>query len=122
MKSKIRVMFESLISCGKPTKGNNKDQGPVVIDEPAGNAQGQRHQDEPKHAQGQGHVVKDEPKNAQIQMVKYEPKKAKEQVEGAFVYRTKITTYRRIIISSRQAKPTRKRPPPPPQTGKVPNK
>ncbi|KAJ8562749.1 hypothetical protein K7X08_031201 [Anisodus acutangulus] len=115
-------MFESLISCGKPTKGNDKDQGPVVIDEPAGNAQGQRHQDEPKHAQGQGHLVIDEPENEQGQ-VKDEPKNAqKEQVEGAFVYRAKVTTYRRIIISSRQPNLPRKRPPPPPQTGKVPNK
>ncbi|XP_059309009.1 uncharacterized protein LOC132060130 isoform X2 [Lycium ferocissimum] len=135
MKSNIRVLFESLISCGKPSKGNDKDQGPVVIDEPETIAQGQKHQDEPKHAQlGQDQMVKHEPENAQGQMVKHEtengqgqmvidePKKAKEQVQETFVYRAHIKTYRRIAITSRQSRPPRKRPPPPPQTGKAPNK
>ncbi|XP_049390220.1 uncharacterized protein LOC125854676 [Solanum stenotomum] len=124
MKSKIRVLFESFISCGKPSKGNDKDQEPVPLDESTIDEQGQRqeleqeHQDKPKdYAQRQGLLVKDEQKNAQLgQMVE----NAKvEQVERVFVMesRVKITTYRNIGTTSQQAKRSRQRPPPGFKTG-----
>ncbi|XP_006346722.1 uncharacterized protein [Solanum tuberosum] len=122
MKSKIRVLFESFISCGKPSKGNDKDQEPVSLDESTVDAQGQRqeqeHQDKPKdYAQRQGLLVKDEQKNAQLgQMVE----NAKvEQVERVFVMesKVKITTYRNIGTTSQQAKRSRQRAPPGFKTG-----
>ncbi|KAL3370361.1 hypothetical protein AABB24_007406 [Solanum stoloniferum] len=121
MKSKIRVLFESFISCGKPSKGNDKHQEPAPLDESTIDAQGQRQeqeQDKPKdYAQRQGLLVKDEQKNAQLgQMVE----NAKvEQVERVFVMesRAKITTYRNIGTTSQQAKRSRQRPPPDFKTG-----
>ncbi|KAM3281020.1 hypothetical protein P3S67_028040 [Capsicum chacoense] len=111
MKSKIRVLFESIISCGKPSKDlsepkNHKDQQSIPTDEFGGNAQAQGHQDEQKHAQ-----------LVQGQMVKNEAKKEKEKVQGFFLRRIKITTYSRIIISSRQAGPPLRRQPPRRKTG-----
>ncbi|KAG5609053.1 hypothetical protein H5410_020334 [Solanum commersonii] len=117
MKSKIRVLFESFISCGNPSKGNDKDQEPAPLDESTIDAQGQRqeHQDKPKdYAQRQGLLVKDEQKNAQLgQMVE------NVKVERVFVMesRVKITTYRNIGTTSQQAKRSRQRPPPGFKTG-----
>ncbi|XP_059309010.1 uncharacterized protein LOC132060131 [Lycium ferocissimum] len=120
MKSKIRVLFESLISCGKPAKGDDKDQGSIVTDDSKHAQQEQEHQkvikDEQKHAQGHGLIVKHEPKIAQGQ-VKDETTKAKEQVQGAFVYRARITAYRKITLSSRQARSPPRRMPRSPPTG-----
>ncbi|XP_055801533.1 uncharacterized protein LOC129870712 [Solanum dulcamara] len=126
MKNKIRIMFESFISCGKPSKGNDKDEKPVSLDESTRNAQGQGkgHQDEPKYyAQSQGLLVKDEPNNAQLgKMVKNEVENPKiEQVERVFVMKSRvhITTYRKIGTTSRQAKRSRQRSPPKFKTGSM---
>ncbi|XP_015072877.1 uncharacterized protein LOC107017116 [Solanum pennellii] len=121
MKSKIRVLFESFISCGKPSKGHDKDQEPVPLDESTINAQGQRQEQHEDDAQSQGVLVKDEQKNAQLgQIVKNEVENAKvEQVERVFVMesRVKITTYRNIGTTSQQAKRSRQRSPPEFKTG-----
>ncbi|MCD9640027.1 hypothetical protein HAX54_025039 [Datura stramonium] len=118
MKSKIRVLFESLISCGKPSKGNDKDhQEPIPIYESPRNAQG-HDQDEPKHTHSQQGVLlgKDESENAQLLgqagqiMVKIEEEYAKvEQVERVFVmeHKAKITTHQKITTHSRQARLSR---------------
>ncbi|XP_016454722.1 uncharacterized protein LOC107778910 [Nicotiana tabacum] len=128
--SRIRVLFESLISCGKPAKvlsepENENGQKPVVeieeseitqaqevvvvIDEPENAAQGQ--------GQGQEQVVKDpKPENAQGQkmVAKHEPENG-----GVYVmeYRKRIITHRKIAIHARRSEPPPKRKYRDPQTG-----
>nr|XP_009761865.1 PREDICTED: uncharacterized protein LOC104213978 [Nicotiana sylvestris] len=135
--SRIRVLFESLISCGKPAKvlsepENENGQRPVVeieeseitqaqevvvvIDDPGNAAQGQDH--EPENAQGQKMVAKHEPKNAkqlQHKFVKdHEPEKG-----GVYVmeYRKLIITHRKIALHARRSEPPPKRKYRGPQTG-----
>ncbi|XP_009598758.1 uncharacterized protein [Nicotiana tomentosiformis] len=130
--SRIRVLFESLISCGKPAKvlsepENENGQKPVVeieeseitqaqevvvvIDEPENAAQGQG------QGQGQEQVVKDpKPENAQGQkmVAKHEPENG-----GVYVmeYRKRIITHRKIAIHARRSEPPPKRKYRDPQTG-----
>ncbi|WMV23506.1 hypothetical protein MTR67_016891 [Solanum verrucosum] len=114
MKSKIRVIFESFISCGKPSK---------VLSEPGDESSEnvQRQGEEQQVMQNEPKIVKNEPKNAQVLLqgtiVKNEDEKAQELERGTFVNRKHITTNRKITISAQQAKRSRKRSPPRSKTG-----
>ncbi|OIT06423.1 PREDICTED: uncharacterized protein LOC109211123 [Nicotiana attenuata] len=142
--SRIRVLFESFISCGKPAKvlsepENENGQTPVVeieeseitqaqevvvvIDEAGNAAQGQGQEQvvkdhKPENAQGQKMVAKHEQENAEIlrhKLVKdHEPENGRVYV---MEYRKRIITHRKIAIHARRSEPPPKQKYRGPQTG-----